>query len=72
MMKNLEDKIALVTRAASGIGQATAIEFAAKKADVVVSDVNEAGLAETVTAIEAKGRRALALGLDVSRPEQVE
>lgn len=58
-MKNLEDKIALVTGAASGIGQATAIEFAAKGADVVVSDVNQAGLAETVTAFEAKGRRAL-------------
>jgi NAD(P)-dependent dehydrogenase (short-subunit alcohol dehydrogenase family) len=71
-MKNLEDKIAVVTGAASGIGQATAVEFAAKGADVVISDVNEAGLAETVSAVEAKGRKAVALGVDVSKPEQIE
>lgn len=71
-MKSLKDKIAVVTGAASGIGQATAIEFAERGADLVVSDVNETGLAETVSAIEAKGRRAVALGVDVSRPEQVE
>jgi NAD(P)-dependent dehydrogenase (short-subunit alcohol dehydrogenase family) len=70
-MKSLKDKIAVVTGAASGIGQATAVEFAAKGADVVVSDVNEAGLAKTVSAIEAKGRKALALGVDVSQPEQI-
>ena len=71
-MRSLTDKIAVVTGAASGIGQATAIEFADKGADVVVSDVNEAGLAETVSAIEAKGRKAMALGVDVSKPEQIE
>ena len=62
-MRDLKDKVAVVTGAASGIGQATAVEFAGKGADVVVSDVNEAGLAETVSAIEAKGRKALALGM---------
>jgi NAD(P)-dependent dehydrogenase (short-subunit alcohol dehydrogenase family) len=71
-MRSLKDKIAVVTGAASGIGQATAIEFADKGADVVVSDLNEAGLAETVSAIEAKGRKAMALGVDVSKPEQIE
>jgi NAD(P)-dependent dehydrogenase (short-subunit alcohol dehydrogenase family) len=71
-MKNLRDKITVVTGAASGIGQATALEFAAAGADVVVSDVNETGLAETVSAIEAKGRKAVALGVDVSKPDQVE
>jgi len=71
-MRNLKDKIAVVTGAASGIGQATAVEFADKGADLVVSDINEAGLAETVSAIEAKGRKAVTLGVDVSKPEQVE
>jgi NAD(P)-dependent dehydrogenase (short-subunit alcohol dehydrogenase family) len=71
-MRDLNDKVAVVTGAASGIGQATAIEFADKGADLVVSDINEAGLAETVVAIEGKGRKAVALGVDVSRPEQVE
>ena len=71
-MRNLKDKIAVFTGAASGIGQATAVGFADKGADLVVSDINEAGLAETVSAIEAKGRKAVALGVDVSKPEQVE
>jgi len=71
-MGNLKDKIAVITGAASGIGQATAVEFADKGANLVVSDVNEAGLAETVRAIEAKGRRAVVVKADVSRPEQVE
>ncbi len=71
-MRDLKDKIAVVTGAASGIGQATAIEFAGKGADLVVSDINEAGLAETVAAVEAKGRKAFAVETDVSRPEQVE
>jgi NAD(P)-dependent dehydrogenase (short-subunit alcohol dehydrogenase family) len=71
-MKDLKNKIAVVTGAASGIGQATATEFADKGADVVVSDINEAGLADTVRTIEAKGRRAVAVRTDVSKPEQVE
>lgn len=71
-MRDLKDKVAVVTGAASGIGQATAVEFADKGADLLVSDINEAGLAETVAAVEAKGRKAVAFGVDVSRPEQVE
>ena len=71
-MKKLKDKIVVVTGAASGIGQATAVEFAANGADVLISDVNEAGLAETVSAVEEKGRRAVAVRTDVSKREEVE
>lgn len=71
-MRDLKDKVAVVTGAASGIGRATAVEFADKGADLVVSDLNEAGLAETAAAVEGKGRKAVAVGVDVSRPEQVE
>lgn len=42
-----EGKRVLVTGAASGIGRATAIKFAAEGAQVTIGDVNEAGLAET-------------------------
>ncbi|MBK8630984.1 MAG: SDR family oxidoreductase [Sphingomonadales bacterium] len=42
-----EGKNVLVTGAASGIGRATAIRFAAEGADVTIGDVNEAGLQET-------------------------
>ncbi len=71
-MKSLKNKIAVVTGAASGIGQATALEFAGKGADLVVTDINEAGLADTVSAIEAKGGKAVGLRVDVSKAEQVE
>ncbi len=44
-----EGKKVLVTGAASGIGRATAIRFAAEGADIMIGDVNEAGLHETAT-----------------------
>ena len=40
-MKSLENKVAIVTGASSGIGEAIAITFAAAGAKVVVSDINE-------------------------------
>lgn len=43
----LQGKKALITGAASGIGRATAIKFAAEGANVTIGDVNEAGLKET-------------------------
>ena len=48
-------KVALITGGASGIGRASALAFAAKGATVMVSDVNEAGLQETVSLVEAAG-----------------
>ncbi len=44
-----EGKKVLITGAASGIGRATAIRFAAEGADIMIGDVNEAGLRETAT-----------------------
>ena len=43
----LNDKVAIVTGAASGIGRATALKFAAEGAQVVVADINEIGLSGT-------------------------
>ncbi len=71
-MKALKDKIVLITGAASGIGQATAIEFASRGAHLAVSDIDESGLAETISAIKAKGRKALGIHTDVARAEKVE
>ncbi len=51
----------VVTGGASGIGRALAEGLAAEGAAVVVADVDEAGLAETVKRIEARGGRALAV-----------
>ena len=51
----LENKVALITGAASGMGQAAAVEFAREGARVAMSDVNEEGLAETASLVRDVG-----------------
>src|SRR3954462_5028725 len=64
-------KVAFVTGAASGIGRAAALAFAAEGASVVAADVSEQGNQETVRLIEEQGGRALAVRCDVSRAQDV-
>jgi NAD(P)-dependent dehydrogenase (short-subunit alcohol dehydrogenase family) len=75
MRKNPLDftgKVALVTGAASGMGLATAQEFAAAGAAVVLADFR-ADIAEAeARKLAAQGHRALAIGCDVSDDAQVE
>ena len=63
----LNDKVALITGAASGIGRETALLFAQEGAGVVVVDVDDKHGRETVEAIEGKGGKALYVHADVSR-----
>jgi NAD(P)-dependent dehydrogenase (short-subunit alcohol dehydrogenase family) len=57
----------VVTGGASGIGRALSLVFAREGAHVVVADVDEAGMAETVAGVARAGRRGLAVKTDVSR-----
>ena len=64
-------KVAFVTGAANGIGRATALAFAREGASVVAADVSEQDNQETAGMIEELGGRALAIGCDVTRAEDV-
>ena len=71
-MPNLDGRVAFVTGAARGIGAATAARLASDGAAVAVVDLDEAACAGTVEAITGKGGRAIAIGADVSKRDQVE
>jgi 3-oxoacyl-[acyl-carrier protein] reductase len=65
-------RVAIVTGAARGIGAATAQRLARDGHAVAVLDLDEAACAATVEAITSSGGRALAVGVDVSKADQVE
>lgn len=66
----LENKVALVTGAAMGIGEATALAFAKEGAKVVVSDTSPKG-EEVVALIRKEGGEARFIAADVSKPSEV-
>jgi len=66
-----ENKVALVTGAGSGMGLATAKAFAEAGASVVLADIQEEAVRAEASQLEASGRKALALGCDVSDDSQV-
>lgn len=68
-MQGFAGKVAVVTGAGSGIGQALAIELARSGASVAISDVNTEGLAETERRIKEIGAAVKADRLDVTERE---
>jgi NAD(P)-dependent dehydrogenase (short-subunit alcohol dehydrogenase family) len=68
----LAGKVAAVTGAGSGLGRAAAVALGRAGADVVVNDVSDDGLGETVAAVEAAGGQAVASRGDVSIRADVE
>ncbi len=68
-MKDFQDKVAIVTGAASGIGAAIAAELAGRGATVIVADIDLAAAQGVADRIRAAGGRAHALEADVADPE---
>ncbi len=68
-MKEFEGKVALVTGAASGIGESIAHLYAKCGAKVVVSDIDDAGGQANVDTIEKAGGEAIYVHADVSNPD---
>ena len=68
----LNDKVALITGAGSGIGKETALLFAAEGASVVAVDYNPGPNEEVVAAIQAAGGKAIAVKADVSKAADCE
>ena len=69
-MARVENKVALVTGAGSGLGRSSALRLAEEGARVVVTDLNAEGGAETVAQITAAGGDAFFLQHNVAEEEQ--
>jgi NAD(P)-dependent dehydrogenase (short-subunit alcohol dehydrogenase family) len=69
---SFENKVALVTGAASGLGFATAKAFAESGASVVLADWNEKEVQAAAKSLADKGHKTLAIRCDVSDDAQVE
>jgi len=72
IMKRLENKVAIVTGAARGMGKAEAELFAQEGAKVVLADILEKEVAEVANQINKKGGEAIAFKLDVSKAKDWE
>jgi len=72
MKISFENKVAIVTGAASGLGLATARAFAESGASVVLADWNEDAAQSAAEELAAQGHKTLAIRCDVSDDAQVE
>jgi len=70
-MRQLEDKVAIVTGAGGGIGSATARLLAARGARVVLADIHMQSVERVAAAVELAGGTALPLFLDLSREDSI-
>ena len=71
-MDSFNDRVAVVTGGASGIGRALALAFAREGARVVLADLDEPRMAEVARTIKSAGGRAAAVRTDVSDLSQVQ
>lgn len=72
MTTSFDTKTVLVTGAGTGIGQAIALDFAAHKAQVAVTDVDEESALAVAGEIQHFGGHAIAIGMDVLNANQIQ
>ena len=72
MPGRLQDKVALITGGASGIGRAAAIRFAQEGAKVMIADRNSALAAQTLAELHEITPHAASVSVDVSKTHQVQ
>ena len=70
-LRTFEDAVAVITGGASGIGKSLAEALAERGCEVIVADLQTELAEETVSALRARGARALAAHLDVTEFAQV-
>ncbi|MGA1854933.1 3-hydroxybutyrate dehydrogenase [Azospirillum sp. 11R-A] len=68
----LQDKVAVITGAASGIGLEIARTFAREGAKIVIADLNQAGADAAAASLDPTGKRALGVAMDVTDEAQVD
>src|ERR1700722_10365016 len=68
----LQDKVAIITGAASGIGKEIARIFAHEGATVAIADLDQKAADDAARTIDPSGRRAMGLLMDVTDEQQVE
>ncbi|MFX0027568.1 MAG: SDR family NAD(P)-dependent oxidoreductase [Candidatus Hermodarchaeota archaeon] len=71
-MKDFKDKVAVITGAASGIGQSLAYHCVKEGMKVVISDIDEKRLRRTERKLKREGAEVLSLKTDVSKPRDIE
>ena len=71
-MDRLEDRVAFVTGAGSGLGRGMAVRFASEGADVCCADINLATAEETAASIREMGRKALSVQVDVRKRAELD
>ena len=72
MSNKLQDKIAFVTGAASGIGKEIALTYAREGAKVAIADMNMVAAQAAAEEIKATGASAMAVAADVTSEDQVD
>lgn len=71
MPRTLEDRIAIVTGGAQGLGEAICLRLAQEGCHVLIADLNEEAAQATSAAVRQSGRRSEALKVDVTDEDQV-